>query len=53
VKRSCIHFCIHFVTPNGQIVPFDTCNLFYRDGRIAGIRAAPAAQRQPSASVRA
>lgn len=30
VKRS----CIHFVTPNGQIIPFDTYNLFYRDGRI-------------------
>ena len=29
-----------FVTPNGQIIPFDTYNLFYRDGRIAGIRAA-------------
>jgi 7,8-dihydro-6-hydroxymethylpterin dimethyltransferase len=27
VKRS----CIHFVTPNGQIVPFETYNMFYRD----------------------
>lgn len=27
VKRS----CVHFVTPAGQIVPFDTYNLFYRD----------------------
>jgi 7,8-dihydro-6-hydroxymethylpterin dimethyltransferase len=36
VKRS----CIHFVTPNGQIIPFDTYNLFYRDGRIDSIRAA-------------
>jgi len=35
VKRS----CIHFVTPNAQIIPFDTYNLFYRDGRIDGIRA--------------
>jgi uncharacterized radical SAM superfamily Fe-S cluster-containing enzyme len=35
VKRS----CIHFVTPAGQIIPFDTYNLFYRDGRIAQIRA--------------
>ena len=35
VKRS----CIHFVTPNGQIIPFDTYNLFYRDGQIDGIRA--------------
>jgi tetraether lipid synthase len=36
VKRS----CIHFVTPLGQIIPFDTYNMFYRDGRIDGIRAA-------------
>lgn len=35
VKRS----CIHFVTPSGQIIPFDTYNLFYRDGRIDSIRA--------------
>jgi 7,8-dihydro-6-hydroxymethylpterin dimethyltransferase len=28
VKRS----CVHFVTPAGQIIPFDTYNLFYRDG---------------------
>ena len=34
VKRS----CIHFLTPNGQIIPFDTYNLFYRNGRIDGIR---------------
>ena len=27
VKRS----CIHFVTPDGLIIPFDTYNLFYRD----------------------
>jgi 7,8-dihydro-6-hydroxymethylpterin dimethyltransferase len=27
VKRS----CIHFVTPAGQIIPFETYNLFYRD----------------------
>ncbi len=36
VKRS----CIHFVTPAGQIIPFDTYNLFYRNGKIDGIRAA-------------
>jgi hypothetical protein len=35
VKRS----CIHFVTPAGQIIPFDTYNLFYRNGSIDGIRA--------------
>jgi hypothetical protein len=28
VKRS----CIHFVTPQGKIIPFDTYNLFYRSG---------------------
>lgn len=28
VKRS----CIHFVTPQRKIIPFDTYNLFYRDG---------------------
>jgi hypothetical protein len=42
VKRS----CIHFVTPAGQIIPFDTYNLFYRDGRIEGIRARLKAQAQ-------
>jgi uncharacterized radical SAM superfamily Fe-S cluster-containing enzyme len=36
VKRS----CIHFVTPAGQIIPFDTYNLFYRNGSIDRIRAA-------------
>jgi uncharacterized radical SAM superfamily Fe-S cluster-containing enzyme len=39
VKRS----CIHFVTPAGTIIPFDTYNLFYRDGAIDGIRARRAA----------
>lgn len=28
VKRS----CVHFVTPEGQIIPFDTYNTFYRPG---------------------
>jgi uncharacterized radical SAM superfamily Fe-S cluster-containing enzyme len=28
VKRS----CVHFVTPEGTIIPFDTYNTFYRDG---------------------
>lgn len=28
VKRS----CVHFVTPEGQIIPFDTYNSFYRPG---------------------
>ena len=34
VKRS----CIHFVQPNGQIIPFDTYNLFYRDGTVERLR---------------
>jgi len=46
VKRS----CIHFVTANGQIIPFDTYNMFYRDGRIAQIRAALAAQSERQAA---
>ncbi len=28
VKRS----CVHFVTPAGEIIPFDTYNIFYREG---------------------
>ena len=28
VKRS----CVHFVTEEGQIIPFDTYNTFYRKG---------------------
>ena len=38
VKRS----CIHFVTPNGQIIPFETYNLFYRDGSVEKFRHAAA-----------
>ena len=41
VKRS----CVHFVTPNGQIIPFDTYNMFYRNGLIDGIRAGMAGER--------
>ena len=36
VKRS----CIHFVTPQGRIIPFDTYNLFYRNGLDVKLRAA-------------
>ncbi len=35
VKRS----CIHFVTPEKKIIPFDTYNLFYREGREQALRA--------------
>jgi len=34
VKRS----CIHFVTPKGKIIPFDTYNLFYRNGSVEKFR---------------
>jgi len=34
VKRS----CIHFVTQQGKIIPFDTYNLFYRNDRVSEIR---------------
>ncbi len=34
VKRS----CIHFVTPKGKIIPFDTYNLFYRSGLDVKLR---------------
>jgi len=34
IKRS----CIHFVTPNGQIIPFETYNMFYRDGSVERFR---------------
>ena len=30
VKRS----CIHIVHPDGRIIPFDTFNMFYREGSI-------------------
>ena len=41
VKRS----CVHFLTPEGQIIPFDTYNLFYRDGAARQRRAASLAAR--------
>ena len=31
VKRS----CIHFVTSDGRIIPFDTYNMFHRPGLAA------------------
>jgi len=34
VKRS----CIHFVTAEGKIIPFDTYNLFYREGLDVKLR---------------
>jgi 7,8-dihydro-6-hydroxymethylpterin dimethyltransferase len=38
VKKS----CVHIVHPDGRLIPFDTYNLFYRDGleqtRLAALR---------------
>jgi uncharacterized radical SAM superfamily Fe-S cluster-containing enzyme len=34
VKRS----CIHFVTPRGKIIPFDTYNLFYRNNLVSSFQ---------------
>ena len=31
VKKS----CVHIAQPDGRLIPFDTFNLFYRDGRTA------------------
>ena len=42
VKRS----CVHFVTPAGKIVPFDTYNLFYRDAEATQRRTASLAARK-------
>ena len=36
VKRS----CVHFVTPDGEIMPFDTYNTFYRPGAAGNAREA-------------
>src|SRR4029450_1648247 len=34
VKRS----CIHFATPDGRLIPFDTYNSFYRPGAPGAAR---------------
>jgi uncharacterized radical SAM superfamily Fe-S cluster-containing enzyme len=30
--RSVKKTCVHIVHPDGRLIPFDTYNLFYRDG---------------------
>jgi uncharacterized radical SAM superfamily Fe-S cluster-containing enzyme len=42
VKRS----CVHFLTPEGKIIPFDTYNLFYRDEAAKERRSASLAARR-------
>ena len=31
--RSVKKTCVHIVHPDGRLIPFDTYNLFYRDGK--------------------
>ncbi len=31
--RSVKKTCVHIAHPDGRIIPFDTYNLFYRDGK--------------------
>lgn len=39
--------CVHIATPEGKIVPFDTYNLFYRDGKLDRLRALQAEVGRP------
>lgn len=39
--------CVHIATPEGKIVPFDTYNLFYRDGKLDRLRALQAEVEHP------
>ena len=36
--RSVKKTCVHIVHPDGRLIPFDTYNLFYRDGRTEEAR---------------
>ncbi len=36
--RSVKKTCVHIVHPDGRIIPFDTYNLFYRDGKEARLK---------------
>lgn len=38
--RSVKKTCVHIAHPDGRIIPFDTYNLFYRDGREKALRQA-------------
>ena len=37
--RSVKKACVHIVHPDGRLIPFDTYNMFYRDGLEAGLAA--------------
>jgi hypothetical protein len=36
--RSVKKTCVHIVHPDGRIIPFDTFNMFYRDGKESILR---------------
>jgi uncharacterized radical SAM superfamily Fe-S cluster-containing enzyme len=36
--RSVKKTCVHIVHPDGRIIPFDTFNMFYRDGKEAALQ---------------
>lgn len=46
VKKS----CVHIAQPDGRIIPFDTFNLFYRDGQAARLQQLRAEAEQPFAA---
>ncbi len=53
--RSVKKTCVHIVHPDGRIIPFDTYNMFYRDGRermLDPLRAAAGAQTSVPLSLR-
>jgi hypothetical protein len=47
VKKS----CVHIAQPDGKLIPFDTFNLFYRDGRTAMLDKLRAEIRAPGETV--
>ncbi|HEY9889770.1 MAG TPA: radical SAM protein [Candidatus Obscuribacterales bacterium] len=48
VKRS----CIHIVHPDGRLIPFDTYNLFYREGSVGAAKLAELQARSTSTAMR-
>jgi len=45
--------CVHMVQPDGRMIPFETYNLFHRDGRAALLATIQAELRQAAAARRA
>ena len=53
--RSVKKTCVHIVHPDGRLIPFDTYNLFYRDGleqaRLNPLRRGDYSQPHPFATI--